>query len=170
MKVILKSPYLNDFEIKVTKDAVSWYLRRLVSEEVLEGVVVEIVPRVRGLPKNVDGHVIHNVHLSLKELKFKTQRKFRLIILKKRDFDLLEYLMVLAHECVHIKQALMGELKFLLDTPSETQSIIWRGRVTPFLRDLSHRNFPWEKEAFSKQTTIRDEFLLHYSEILNGGK
>lgn len=170
MKVILKSPYLNDFEVKVTKDAVSWYIQRLVPEEARAGVVVEVIPRVRGLPKNEDGHVIHNVHLSVKEMKLKTQRKFKLVILKKPDFDILEYLMVLAHECVHIKQALMGELKFLLDTPSETQSIIWRGRVVPFLRDLSHKNFPWEREAFSKQTIIRDEFLLHYSEILARGK
>lgn len=65
---------------------------------------------------------------------------------------------VLAHEMVHLKQYLTGELR---DVKGGT---IWRDQ---YYKDIdngsdAYYNLPWEREAFDKQVSMCVAFIGHY--------
>ncbi len=51
-------------------------------------------------------------------------------------------LSVLAHEMMHIRQYVKGDLKI-----TKSHEIIWKGKKYPF-KHLNHRKNPWELEAY----------------------
>ena len=65
-----------------------------------------------------------------------------------------EVLLVLAHEMIHVKQYVKGELKDYLTKPDT----YWFGK--PYSRKkTNYFDLPWEKEAYEKETKLYEDFL-----------
>lgn len=73
----------------------------------------------------------------------------------RQRYHVKKMLSTIAHECVHIKQYVMGELKDNKVTTS------WKGKR--YKDDLDPKylayEVPWEKEAYSKQDLLVEKFL-----------
>lgn len=54
--------------------------------------------------------------------------------------------LTLAHELVHVKQMIRGQLK------TTKNSILWVGK--PYKKNMEYLDMPWEVEAFSRQELI----------------
>lgn len=54
--------------------------------------------------------------------------------------------LTLAHELVHVKQMIRGQLK------TAKNSIMWVGK--PYKKNMEYLEMPWEVEAFSRQELI----------------
>jgi hypothetical protein len=54
--------------------------------------------------------------------------------------------LTLAHELVHVKQMIRGQLK------TTKNSILWVGK--PYKKNMEYLEMPWEVEAFSRQELI----------------
>lgn len=63
---------------------------------------------------------------------------------------LYDYITFLAHECIHMKQFVRGELKF------ENGKDIWNGED---LTGLAYRKQPWEMEAWKGQHSLAKDFI-----------
>ena len=74
-------------------------------------------------------------------------RKFSIYLAKQSEEEILK---ILAHEMVHIKQYIAGEIDNFLES--------WKGEY--FDRELStYYNFPWEKEAYEKADILYNEWV-----------
>ena len=75
-------------------------------------------------------------------------------ILSAKEFNLPR---VLAHECVHVKQYVLGELA---DTPTH---FMWMGKIHPF--NCAYRDYPWEKEAYELENILYDKYKNYINNI-----
>ncbi len=65
-----------------------------------------------------------------------------------------EVLLVLAHEMIHVKQYVKGELKDYITKPDP----YWKGK--PYSRKkVNYYDLPWEIEAYEKETALYEKFL-----------
>ena len=99
--------------------------------------------------------------------------------LKPRDFnmELCNHLndrmlyKILAHEAIHIKQYVVGDLKDLARSADYSK---WKNELVQFegRGKVPYRELPWEKEAFAYQSIILKEWqLAHgYKFKRNGGE
>jgi len=69
-----------------------------------------------------------------------------------KDTDVVQMLITLAHEMVHVKQYARGELKQLVRQPLYR----WKKEYLPL--DTPYLEQPWEKEAYALEETLYDEF------------
>ena len=60
----------------------------------------------------------------------------------------------MAHEMIHVKQFVKGELIITKDGDA-----IWKGKNLGNWENLEHKKRPWEKEAHAKQKGLRDKFV-----------
>lgn len=67
-------------------------------------------------------------------------------------------LITLAHEMVHVKQYVKGELKYL----SRKDEDRWLGSIVR--RDLHYYDRPWEIEAFGRELGLVQRYILHKNE------
>jgi len=67
---------------------------------------------------------------------------------RKRRPKLDQMLETLAHELIHAKQFIRGEIN--------QRNLIWRGSSGPYdCRRLTYRKTPWEKEAYSQEKGLK---------------
>jgi hypothetical protein len=67
---------------------------------------------------------------------------------RKRRPTLDQMLETLAHELIHAKQFLRGEIN--------QRNLIWRGRQGPYdCRRLTYRRTPWEREAYNQEKELK---------------
>ena len=67
---------------------------------------------------------------------------------RKRKPTLDQLLETLAHELIHAKQFIRGEINL--------RNLIWRGARGPYdCKRLSYRRTPWEREAYSQEKDLK---------------
>jgi hypothetical protein len=67
---------------------------------------------------------------------------------RKRRPSQSQLIQTLAHELIHAKQFIRGEIN--------QQNLIWRGQRGPYdCRRLAYRKTPWEKEAYSQEKELK---------------
>ena len=84
---------------------------------------------------------------------------------KYRDFEIevakgksvRETLMTIAHEMVHLKQFVMGELK---DGVVPATTSVWKGKIVNE-RKVSYWDLPWEIEAFGRERGLYHRFVVN---------
>ena len=64
-----------------------------------------------------------------------------------------DILVCIAHEMVHVKQYMLGEMR---DGGSEKR-VIWQDELMD-ISNLCYTKFPWEKEAYAKQEELYDSW------------
>jgi hypothetical protein len=70
------------------------------------------------------------------------------IVVYDNNRNLADCLRTLAHELIHAKQFIRGEIN--------QQNLIWRGQRGPYdCRRLAYRKTPWEKEAYSQEKELK---------------
>ena len=70
---------------------------------------------------------------------------------RKRRPKLDQILETLAHELIHAKQFLRGEIN--------QRNLIWRGRYGPYdCKRLTYRRTPWEREAYSQEKELKTTY------------
>lgn len=67
-----------------------------------------------------------------------------------------ETLMTVAHEMVHLKQFVMGELK---DGMVPATTTMWKGRLVNEIK-TNYWDLPWEIEAFGREKGLYHRFIL----------
>lgn len=137
----------------VSMAAVRFFLKRLLGKEEYSHVkVIDI--KLNATIKN-EGEAFTT---SLKDGSIKVRIKIR------KDMNFLKVLSALAHECIHTKQFITGELSH-----TEKDEWIWKGKnygEDPY-DGLTHmqviRRLPWEKEAYSGESDLVREFVRYYT-------
>ena len=143
----------NPKEVDFLKKAYIYYAETLLSPSDLKDCQVEVALRVRGFGISEKGKLLHDVKqdISVK------QKHFRIMLLK--GLGIIELLKILAHEMVHLKQALRGELSFV-GTTGYNFVPYWKGVSVVEISYLAHANYPWEKEAYSREVDLYESFML----------
>lgn len=172
MEIVVKKGKLTPFEFEMTTHAINFYLDRLISSKkndlLGDSLKIELHFRKKPIPGNISATVDHDVNFEFSNIFSKNQNLFKLTVVKTESMTTPEYLKVLAHECVHIKQALLQELKYFAEVETMQTVIVWRGRIMSDLTGVFHNNLPWEKEAYAKQGVLAEKFIIHYAEVLQG--
>ena len=82
--------------------------------------------------------------------------------------DMTPYLLTIAHEMVHIKQWIKGDLTLGFFKDKTNYEFLWKNSVyTPetieFIRsrNLDRHHLPWEKEAYSLEMPLAKSLLAH---------
>ena len=78
--------------------------------------------------------------------------------------DEYNFLRTLAHELVHAKQYILGELSY------QKVGMVWKGQPTGFTFDgdmnwLEYYDFEWEIEAFGREEGLMVMFELFFKEF-----
>lgn len=106
-------------------------------------IIIVISPK---LPNQIDGYTLYEDHLNQEGIK-----QFFIKISSK--LSLKSQLAVIAHEMVHVKQFLSGEL-----IKQQDQCYQWKGHKCLNTNHLDYLDRPWEQEALS----IQDELVQLY--------
>jgi len=83
----------------------------------------------------------------------------------KKGMSFIQTLATLAHESVHAKQFITGELRF-----TKYNDWVWKGKnygVDPYKNltpDDIYTKLPWEKEAYYKENDLVKEYIEYYFE------
>jgi len=128
----------------------------------------------------ISDRLSNNVCITIKFKKNFLKREYfygvcdALDINRPRDFDIEidadltfeETLSVLAHELVHVKQYVTGQLKDY----STSKKTKWKGKIHfnecgYGLIDTAYWNAPWEKEAYRLEKTLTRKFMKHLMEV-----
>ena len=132
--------------------ALEWYIKRLIGPHLAARLSVNIVHR--NLDEKGDkGSVIAHF-----ENDYKHPRRFLLeisTILKKAPV-----LRVLAHESVHIKQYVYGEL-WDHNSPELVGMTFWKKRNINEKDYKKYRERPWEKEAYRVEKSLYAAYKRH---------
>lgn len=75
--------------------------------------------------------------------------KREFVITVDKTVSLRNMIATLAHEMVHMKQHIKGELKY------NPQTVMWKSKTYSY--DHSYKNQPWEKEAFRLEMKLTDK-------------
>jgi hypothetical protein len=78
--------------------------------------------------------------------------EFELCLDSMMDHEIM--LVTLAHECVHIKQYVLGEL---VDYPTP----MWKSQLWPEDKLDDYDNLPWEREAYDLEIVLYDKYLKY---------
>ncbi len=84
-------------------------------------------------------------------------REFEIELDASMKFGLEEILKWLAHEMVHLKQFVKGEL-----CDYENKKVQWKSKLLS--DDMCYEDMPWEKEAYRLETKLYNEFEEWYYE------
>lgn len=170
MEIVVKKGKLSPFDTRLTTEAINYYLHQLVpqNQETLLGdqLKIELHLRKKMIPGDISATVDHDIYLEFSNLFSFSQNSFKLTVVKTEQTSTPEYLKLLAHECVHIKQALLQELKYFAEIETMQTVIVWRGRIMSDLSAVHHNNLPWEREAYAKQKPLSEKFILYYAEVI----
>jgi len=69
-------------------------------------------------------------------------------------------LRTLAHEMVHVKQYIMGEMTALSSDKNGIGRVQWKSRVVDEY-DINYRSLPWEKEAYRMERPLYRSYCKH---------
>lgn len=129
--------------------ATRFFLSRLLPERVFNQVFVHI--KFTQLERVYDGLLHFPV----------SGHNYRIEINPRRNI-----LATLAHECVHIKQHALRELK-------PNNETVWKKRkfkdLNLILNEESYYEVPWEKEAYRLEKKLMKEYRCHLSKLISHG-
>lgn len=119
--------------------------QRNLTEQAARFIIGELVPRKRKLELDIQIHTMEHwvglcEHLDTNEFEINIHSKQ----------NLYEYIATLAHELVHMKQYLRGELA------SDFRRMKWMGKD---MTDLPYSKQPWEIEAQELQHGLAKDFI-----------
>lgn len=106
-------------------------------------IVIDLKPKLSG---RVYGYTLHEDHPNHHGIK-----QFFITINSK--LSLKSQLAVIAHEMVHVKQFVHGEL-----IKEQHHAYQWKGRLCQNIHHLDYLDRPWEQEALSMQHKLIDLF------------
>ncbi len=75
----------------------------------------------------------------------------------------IDTLKTLAHECVHIKQYRLGELRDFVRQPVEGSVRKWHGKLYNLADDGIYYDLPWEIDARGREEGLVDRLLAVYT-------
>jgi hypothetical protein len=115
-------------------------------------ITIKIVDYLEGDQGQCYGTRSHVTIEIARSIKGKRNRKKR----AQRD----QILETLAHELIHAKQFIRGEIN--------QRNLIWRGQRGPYdCRRLTYRRTPWEKEAYGQEKELKTTYWdKQYKQLL----
>ena len=100
---------------------------------------------------------------------FLTKPPRKLVIsIRELDFstNVAVLLRILAHEMVHVKQVVDGNLKVMYNGDSKDFVVFWRGNALGiWMKDVSYTEAPWEVEANSKEPDLVNSFVFEMKRL-----
>lgn len=127
--------------------SVEFYCGLLLPKNKANNLFVEIVLKKK-LDDDSDGYCIDHG----KDGKY---RDFEIEVSKGKSVR--DTLQTIAHETVHLKQFVMGELK---DGMVPATTSVWKGRVVNEIK-TNYWDLPWEIEAFGREKGLYHRFILN---------
>ena len=126
MQIHVKIPNLQEFSEKMFLESIRYYADVLLEEKHKEELKItcQISDTLNSENKAV---VLHNIRKHLQE----TQTEFLILISEKEIIknDLPDLLESLAHEMIHVKQNLTGDLVFLRNNTLQDYAIVWKNKI-----------------------------------------
>jgi len=89
-------------------------------------------------------------------------RVYEFLIQIRREYSRRKTLSVLAHELVHVKQHLLGELK---NSPDGIKYTVWQGKRYDDTK-INYYDYPWEIEAYGREGGLLRRYLISINEKL----
>lgn len=120
--------------------------QRNLTEQAARFIIGELVPRKRKLELDI---MIHSMKGYYGLCEHVDTNEFEINIHSKQN--LYQYITTLAHELVHMKQYIRGELK------SDCRKMSWMGKD---MSDLPYSKQPWESEAYDLQHDLAKNFII----------
>jgi hypothetical protein len=155
MKIDFKGTKLTEFMRGMLNDSIYYYAHTLLTLEEMENLEI-LCKFTSTLHSKAKARVNHDV----KEHRNDTQFKFTVDLPK--VFELNETLESLAHEMIHIKQAVRGELVFMRKGKNFFTPY-WKNVLVTETYYLADVNLPWEREAYRDTKELLDSFLLFWN-------
>ena len=118
-----------------------------LGEEAIRFFVKKLMPRKRSL--NIDLKIHNLIKDDVAALCDYIGRN-EVVIESHHRGTLYDYISYLAHECVHMKQYVTGELK------TTGRKEIWHGKD---FTNVPYKKQPWEVEAWSSQHSLAKDFI-----------
>lgn len=160
MQIHVKIPNLQEFSEKMFLESIRYYADVLLEEKHKEELKItcQISDTLNSENKAV---VLHNIRKHLQE----TQTEFLILISEKEIMknDLPDLLESLAHEMIHVKQNLTGDLVFLRNNTLQDYAIVWKNKIIIGIEKLSEKNKPWEQEPYEESKNLFESFLLTWN-------
>lgn len=149
IKINGKSDYISRKEVV---HATKWMIEHLLGSRLARNLHIDI--NIKRL-KNLRGDCIWigNNH---------KPRRFKINISSRLRFE--TFLTTLAHELVHVKQYVKGELKDYIRYPGLCK---WNGKQIYYGEHdyYTHPTFPWEIEAYGHQSSIYCKYLIDNDKV-----
>ena len=136
------------FQIKECKEAIKFYGKKLLSENLYHKISVE-----------VSFEQLSSRECAYCEWEFENHKSRDFIIIVNKNLNKKQTLLALAHEMVHVKQYAKGELKDYIKVNKSK----WKNEI----HDLNESDYwfqPWEIEAHGMEKGL----YVHYLEYMKG--
>lgn len=152
IQVFQRGGYKRD---ELIMDAATFYLKKYLSPRLFNSLSIRIEMRATKLSKNTHGSAM------LPKNGSKATRCIRVII--DRDLSNTNLLVTLAHEMVHVVQAVKNRLQYT--KKPEGTLVRWEGKVLGFFHTIPYMEQPWEKEAFALQENLAFSYLMSQKKV-----
>lgn len=149
---------LKEHQTNLLFSAINFFAEKLIDVARRKEIQINVFFENRSA-KDVCGEVSHLIKKSFLE----KQRQFNMVLSK--NLKPIDMLKAIAHEMVHIKQAVTGELLFLLNKTRSAYKTYWKGS-----KRYNKASPPWEEEAYRVETELYISFLHHFRQITHSGK
>lgn len=154
MEIIIKGGDKKSTDFKLIKNALVYFLNKLISKKNLNkihSVRISIVQHLKEKRGDCDEILTDN-------------KKYKIFIRLEHTPNFLTMLSTLAHECVHVSQTLNNNL-FVDDDGC----FFWKGEsygIAPYEEFVNHEyeKLPWETEAYDKEHNLAKSFISNYYE------
>jgi len=142
----------NDYLVKTLAEAAYYYGYKLLGGRMFNRIIVDVKLR-KDMYKKEKAYGYCSISGDVHK-----PREFEIEIDSSKDHLIQDMLIWLAHEFVHLKQFVKGELY-----DYEDGSVKWKSKV---YRDgkVSYEDAPWEKEAYRLEYKLYEEFWDRYVE------
>jgi hypothetical protein len=125
--------------------AIQDYCDRIMSRKLQESIYLKVFIKKKLEEKGIEAYC-HYVSFE------DGIREFEIVI--KKGSSLRNFLLYLAHECVHMKQLASGELK------DGVRTCRWQGQIVE--DSIDYWDQPWEIEAYGREKGLYHRFITNY--------
>jgi hypothetical protein len=148
-------------DVKLVKQSVEWFLNKLLGDVADELYLT--IKFINGYKKKYGTFaIVAWLDQAVKSREFVIEL----------DSNMSEVLTLkcLAHECVHIKQYALGELRDYVKVPVGYNGLKkkWQGQIYDLISEEAYWDLPWEIEAHGREIGLVDRFLKHIDKPLIG--
>jgi hypothetical protein len=155
MQITFKGTKLTDFMRGMINDSIYYYAHTLLTPKEMEDLEIQCNFTSK-MHSKAKARVNHDIKSDV------SHKQWKFTIDLPKTFELNDALESLAHEMIHIKQAVRGELAFIRKGKDFFTSH-WKNVLVTETYYLADVNLPWEREAYRDTKELFDSFLLYWN-------